>query len=51
VLWPAGWGGGFAWPALLIGLAAGVALFRFKLSVIRVIVGSGLAGMAWTLLR
>jgi chromate transporter len=51
VLWPAGWGGGFAWPALLIGLAAGVALFRFKLSVIRVIVASGLAGLAWTLLN
>ncbi len=50
VLWPAGWGGGFAWPALVIGLAAALALFRFKLSVIRVIVGSGLAGMAWTLL-
>ncbi len=51
VLWPAGWGGGFAWPALLIGLAAAVALFRFKVSVIRVIVASGLAGLAWTLLN
>ncbi len=49
-LWPAGWGGGFAWPSALIGLAAGVALFRFKRGVIQVVVACGLAGLAWTLL-
>jgi chromate transporter len=49
-LWPQGWGGGFAWPSALIGLAAGVALFRFKRGVIPVVVACGLAGLAWTLL-
>ncbi|HEX7985036.1 MAG TPA: chromate efflux transporter [Duganella sp.] len=49
-LWPGGWGGAFEWPAALIGLAAGVALFRFKRGVIPVVVACGLAGLAWTLL-
>jgi chromate transporter len=43
-LWPSGWQGGFEWPAALIGLAAGVALFRYKRGVIPVILFSGLAG-------
>jgi chromate transporter len=51
VLWPAGLGGPFEWPLALIGLAAAVALFRFRLGVIPVIAGSALAGLAWTLLR
>lgn len=49
-LWPSGWSGGFAWPSALIGLAAGLALFRFKRGVIEVVVACGLAGLAWTLL-
>jgi chromate transporter len=48
-LWPGGWGGAFEWPAALIGLAAGVALFRYKRGVIQVVVACGLAGLAWTL--
>jgi chromate transporter len=48
VLWPQGLGGRFEWFSALIGLAAAVALFRFKVSVILVIAGSAMAGLAWT---
>jgi chromate transporter len=49
VLWPEGWQagaalGGMAVSVLLIGMAA-VALFRFKIGVIPVIVGCGIAGL------
>jgi chromate transporter len=47
VLWPQGLGGGFEWGAAVIGLAATLALFRFKAGVIPVVLGSGLAG--WVL--
>ena len=47
VLWPQGWGGAFEAPAALIGLLAALALFRFKLGVIAVVLGSGVAGMAF----
>ncbi|QIM51761.1 MULTISPECIES: chromate efflux transporter [Hydrogenophaga] len=33
VLWPQGFGGRFDWPSALIGAAAAVALFRFKVGV------------------
>jgi chromate transporter len=46
VLWPQGPGGDFAWRSALIGLAAGLALFRFKAGVIPVVLASGLAGLA-----
>jgi len=49
VLWPRGLGGPFEWVSALIGLAAAVALFRFKVGVIPVIAASGLTGMALTL--
>jgi chromate transporter len=49
-LWPAGWQGAFEWPAALIGLAAGAALFRFKRGVIPVVLACGIAGLAWTML-
>ncbi|MGM9486060.1 chromate efflux transporter [Ideonella sp. YS5] len=48
VLWPAGFGQGFEWPAAFIALAALVALLRFKRGVIEVITGSALLGLAWT---
>jgi chromate transporter len=51
VLWPAGWGGPFEWAALAIGLAAALALFRYKVGVIRVVLAAGLAGLAWQFLR
>ena len=46
VLWPQGLGGRFEWPSALIGLAAAVALLRFKVGVIPVVLASGLAGLA-----
>jgi len=47
VLWPAGFKGGFEWPLLLIGVVAGVVLFRFRVGVIPVIVGCGAAGLLY----
>jgi chromate transporter len=46
VLWPHGLQGGFDWPSLVIGLSAGVALFRFKVGVIPVVLACGLVGLA-----
>lgn len=51
VLWPKGLSGHFEWASALIGLAAAVALFRFKRGVIPVVLTSGLAGLALTFLR
>jgi chromate transporter len=51
VLWPQGLGGVFEWASAVIGLVAGVALFRFKLGVIPVIAGSAVAGLAFQWLR
>lgn len=45
VLWPTGFDGNFDWGAALIALAAGVALFRYKRSVIEVIVGCAMIGL------
>ncbi|WP_139108240.1 chromate transporter, partial [Ensifer sp. LC14] len=36
-------------PSLLLTVAAGVAIFRFRTSVIATLLGCALAGMAWTL--
>ncbi|HEY4081019.1 MAG TPA: chromate efflux transporter [Burkholderiaceae bacterium] len=49
VLWPLGLGGRFEWPAALIGVVAATALFRFKLGVIPVVLGSGLLGLVYRL--
>ena len=51
VLWPQGLGGPFDWPSALLGLAAAAALLRWKVGVIPVVVGAGLAGLAITLVR
>jgi len=48
-LWPNGWGGRFEWPAAVIGVAAGVALFGLKRGVIPVVLACGCAGLAWSL--
>jgi chromate transporter len=45
VLWPHGMQGGFEWPSLLIGLGAGIALFRFKVGVIPVVLTCGVIGL------
>ncbi|MHB8727869.1 MAG: chromate efflux transporter [Sulfuricaulis sp.] len=59
VLWPRGVAGpfsmhallaGFEWFSALIGAAAFVALFRFRLGIIPVILACGIAGLGYTLL-
>ncbi len=51
VLWPQGPGGHFEWASAVIGIAAAVALFRLKLGVIPVVLGSGLVGLLFTLAK
>ncbi|CAN5133321.1 chromate efflux transporter [soil metagenome] len=51
VLWPQGFGARFEWASAAIGVAAAVALFRFKLGVIPVVLGAGLAGLAYQIAR
>ena len=51
VLWPRGLSEQFEWVSACIGVAAGVALFRFKVGVIPVVLACGLAGLALTFLR
>ncbi|ADQ84257.1 chromate efflux transporter [Methylovorus sp. MP688] len=45
VMWPQGLDAGVDWVALLLALAAVLAIFRFKVGVIPVILASGLLGM------
>jgi chromate transporter len=49
VLWPDGLEGTFEWFSALIGLAALLALFRFKTSAVPVILGCGVAGLLYRL--
>ena len=51
VLWPLGVAGRFEWAAAVIGVLAAIALFRFKVGVIKVIAAAGLLGMGWQLMR
>jgi chromate transporter len=60
VLWPAGIAApvsaqtlvsGFEWFSLLLGVAAFVALFRYKIGIIPVIAACGLMGLVYTLLK
>jgi chromate transporter len=46
VLWPEGFGGRFEWPAAVLGAAAAVALFRFKVGIIPAIAACGAGGLA-----
>jgi chromate transporter len=46
VLWPAGFAGRFDWVSALIALAATVALFRYKRSIIEVIAACAVLGYA-----
>ena len=50
VLWPEGFDGAFEWPSALIALGAGIALFRYKVGVIRVIIACALIGLAVSLI-
>jgi chromate transporter len=51
VLWPEGAGGRFDWASAVIGIAAAIALFRLKAAVIPVVLGCGVAGLAFQLGR
>jgi chromate transporter len=48
--WPRGFHSGFEWFAAIIALAAFVAMLRFKVGMIPVILASGCAGLAYSLL-
>ena len=50
VLWPDGLAGRFDWPSAVIGIAAFLALWRYKIGILPVIGAGALAGGAWTLL-
>lgn len=50
VLWPQGYSGDFDWLALLLAVSAFVALYRFKVGVVTVIICAAIAGMACLLL-
>jgi chromate transporter len=49
VLWPEGFEGVFEWFSALIGVAAFVALFRFKRSIFEVIAACAVLGMVYSL--
>jgi len=51
VLWPQGFTGRFEWFSALIGIAAFLALFRYKIGVIPVVLSCGGIGLAYTLLK
>ena len=50
VLWPEGFQGTLEWPAMIMGIAAFVLLYRFKLGVIPLILLAGCAGLAYQFL-
>ena len=45
VLWPQGWGGTFDYWSALIGVTAFIALFRFKIGIVKVIAGCAAGGL------
>jgi chromate transporter len=49
VLWPHGFDGAFEWFSALIGLTALLALFRFRMGAVPVILGCGAAGLLYRL--
>jgi chromate transporter len=51
VLWPQGFAGMFEWVSALIGIAAFLALWRFKVGIIPVIGACGAVGLLYTLLK
>jgi chromate transporter len=51
VLWPQGYGAGFEWLSAIIGIAAFIALWRYKVGVIPVILACGAAGLAYTMFK
>ncbi len=51
VLWPQGFSMRFEWAAAVIGLSAAVALFRFRLGVVPVVLVAGIAGLLFQMGR
>lgn len=49
VFWPQGVSGQVEWPSVALAALAVIAIFRFKMNVIPVILGSGFLGMILTL--
>jgi chromate transporter len=49
VIWPAGWRGGVNWFAAALSVIAFVALYRFKVDVLWVVVAGGLIGLVYGL--
>jgi chromate transporter len=49
VLWPQGWAGRFEWFSALLGVAALIALLRFRVGIIPVIAGCGGIGLIYRL--
>ena len=49
VLWPQGFQGTFEWFSALIGLAALIALFKFKVGIVSTIVASAMLGLVYFL--
>ena len=50
VLWPQGFDAPFEWFSALIGAAAFVALFKFKVGIVQVIGACAAIGLAYSLL-
>jgi len=50
VLWPQGFDGAFEWFSALIGIAAFIALFRYKLGIVTVIGACAVVGLAYSFL-
>jgi chromate transporter len=51
VLWPQGFVGAFEWLSAAIGLAAFIAIWRYKVGIIPVIAACGASGLALTFIR
>lgn len=50
VLWPQGFDANFEWFSALIGIAAAIALFRYKVGVVTVIASCAALGLAYSLI-
>lgn len=50
VLWPQGFDADFEWFSALIGMAAFIALFKYKIDIVKLIVASAVVGMGYSLL-
>ena len=50
ILWPEGFDGPFEWKSAVIAVAAGIALFRYNINVMKVISACALVGLTLTLL-